>query len=80
MFLLKYFKKLNCYNKWKLLGEKVSSKWNKISAVEAAEIAAKTGLRGMDALVVQVAKEYNAELISFDKEMMRKSRVVLKKR
>jgi len=50
------------------------------AAVEAAEIAAKTGLREMDALVVQVAKEYNAELISFDKEMMRKSRAVLKKR
>jgi len=50
------------------------------AAVEAAEIAAKTGLRGMDALVVQVAKEYNAEIISFDKEMMRKSRAVLKKR
>ena len=50
------------------------------SAVEAAEIAAKTGLRGMDALVVQVAREYDAELISFDKEMMKKARVVLKKR
>ena len=50
------------------------------AAIEAAEIAAKTGLRGMDALMVQVAKEYNAELISFDKEMMRKSRTVLKKR
>lgn len=50
------------------------------SAIEAAEIAAKTGLRGMDALVVQVAKEYNAKLKSFDKEMMKKSRVVLKKR
>lgn len=50
------------------------------AAIEAAEIAAKTGLRGMDALVVQVAKEYNTELISFDTEMMRKSRVVLKKR
>ncbi|MCR4319380.1 MAG: type II toxin-antitoxin system VapC family toxin [Candidatus Brocadiaceae bacterium] len=50
------------------------------SAIEAAEIAAKTGLRGMDALVVQVAKEYNSELISFDKEMMRKSRAILKKR
>jgi len=48
------------------------------SAIEAAEIAAKTGLRGMDALVVQVAREYGAELISFDKEMIKKAKVILK--
>jgi predicted nucleic acid-binding protein len=50
------------------------------AAVEAAEIAAKTGLRGMDALVVQVAREYDVELISFDTEMMKKVKTVLKKR
>lgn len=50
------------------------------AAIEAAEIAAKTGLRGMDALVVQVAREYDAELISFDTEMMKKAKAVLKKR
>ncbi len=50
------------------------------SATEAAEIAAKTGLRGMDALVVQVAKEYGTELVSFDEEMMKKAKAVLKKR
>ncbi len=43
------------------------------SARKAAEIAAITGLRGMDALVVQVAKEYKAQLISFDKKMIEKA-------
>ena len=52
---------------------------NDKSAIEAAEIVAKTGLRGMDALVVQVAREYDTELISFDKEMMKKAKAVLKR-
>jgi predicted nucleic acid-binding protein len=42
------------------------------SAVEAADVAAKTGVRGMDALLIQVAKEFGTELISFDEEMMSK--------
>ena len=44
------------------------------SAVEAADIAAKTGIRGMDALLIQVAKEFGTELISFDEEMMLKAK------
>jgi predicted nucleic acid-binding protein len=44
------------------------------SAVEAADLAAKTGVRGMDALLIQVAKEFGTELISFDEEMMSKSK------
>lgn len=50
------------------------------AAIEAADIAAKTGLRGMDALVVQVAKEFGADLISFDEEMMKKAKIILKKK
>lgn len=50
------------------------------AAIEAADIAAKTGLRGMDAIVVQVAKEFGAELISFDEEMIEKAMAVLKKK
>lgn len=50
------------------------------AAMEAADIAAKTGLRGMDAIVVQVAKEFGADLISFDEEMLKKAKAVLKKR
>lgn len=49
------------------------------SAKEAAKISAKTGLKGMDAIVVQVAKEFRTELITFDDEMMYKAQVILKK-
>ena len=47
------------------------------SANQAAEIAAQTGIRGMDALVVQVAKEFGSKLISFDKEMIARASRVL---
>jgi predicted nucleic acid-binding protein len=43
------------------------------SANQAADLAAKTGVRGMDALVIQVAKEFRTELISFDEEMVLKA-------
>jgi predicted nucleic acid-binding protein len=42
------------------------------SAKEAAEIAIRLGMRGMDAIVIQVAKEFNTDLVSFDEEMMSK--------
>jgi predicted nucleic acid-binding protein len=42
------------------------------SANQAADLAAKTGVRSMDALLIQVAKEFGTELISFDEEMMGK--------
>ena len=42
------------------------------STEKACILAAKTGLRGMDAIVVQVALEYGTELVSFDKEMVSK--------
>jgi predicted nucleic acid-binding protein len=44
------------------------------SAQEAAEIAARTGVRGMDALVLQVSRDFATELITFDEEMMAKAR------
>ena len=43
------------------------------SAQEAVEIAVKTGVRGMDALVIQVAQDFDTELMSFDEEMMTKA-------
>jgi len=46
-------------------------------AAKACRVATKTGLRGMDALVVQVAKEYKSELITFDNEMLQKAVSVL---
>jgi predicted nucleic acid-binding protein len=47
------------------------------SAAKACRVATKTGLRGMDALVVQVAKEYKSELIIFDNEILQKAVSVL---
>jgi len=47
------------------------------AAVEAADLAIKTGVRGMDALVIQVAKEFDAELISFDNEKRKREKKVL---
>lgn len=42
-------------------------------AIEAADIAKETGLKGMDAIVVQVAKENGSKLITLDDEMIEKS-------
>ena len=47
------------------------------TAEDAAEIAARTGVRGMDALLIQVAREFETELISFDEEMMTKVAAIL---
>ena len=44
------------------------------SAQDAAEIAVKTGVRGMDAIVLQVARDFGTELMSFDEEMIAKAR------
>jgi predicted nucleic acid-binding protein len=46
-------------------------------AREAAEIAEKTGIRGMDAVVAQVAVEFQAPLITLDDEMSRRLRDVV---
>jgi predicted nucleic acid-binding protein len=43
------------------------------SAEDAADLAAMSGVRGMDALVIQVAKEFDTELVSFDEDMMSKA-------
>jgi predicted nucleic acid-binding protein len=42
------------------------------SANQAADLAAKTGVRGMDALVIQVSKEFETQLVTFDDEMREK--------
>jgi len=42
------------------------------AAEDAADIAIQKGVRGMDAPVMQTAKEYETELVTFDDEMMKK--------
>jgi len=44
---------------------------------EAAELAVRLGLRGMDAIVVQAAKEKNQVLITFDEEAAEKIKGVV---
>ncbi|MBI5473361.1 MAG: type II toxin-antitoxin system VapC family toxin [Ignavibacteriae bacterium] len=44
---------------------------DELMAANATRIASSIGMRGMDALVVEVAKRFNAELATFDKEMQR---------
>ena len=48
-----------------------------IRADAASDIAARTGLRGMDAVVVQVAQEFDAALVTLDKEMVRRAKSIV---
>jgi predicted nucleic acid-binding protein len=43
-------------------------------ANDASEIALNLGVRGMDAIVIQTAKEFNIPLITLDKEMIEKAK------
>ena len=43
-------------------------------ANEAADIAIQTGVRGMDAIVVQLAKEMDATLVTLDAEISKKAK------
>lgn len=46
----------------------------KYRAEEACQIAAQTGIRGMDAVVVQITKENNCTLVTLDSEMALKAK------
>ena len=48
-----------------------------IRADDAADIAKETGVRGMDAIVIQAAKEFGSPLVSLDMEMTERSRFVV---
>lgn len=41
------------------------------AAEDAADLAILKGVRGMDALVMQTAREYETELVTFDEEMLK---------
>lgn len=43
-------------------------------AEQATDLAADLGLRGMDAVVVQAAKEFRTALVSLDEEIIGKAR------
>jgi predicted nucleic acid-binding protein len=46
-------------------------------AHQAADIAKEIGVRGMDAIVIQIAKEFNASLVSLDREMLERSKSLI---
>ncbi len=46
-------------------------------AHEAADIAKETGVRGMDAIIIQIAKEFNIPLVSLDAEMLERSSSII---
>lgn len=48
------------------------------SASDASDIAIESGVRGMDAVVIQTAKEYNTILVSLDTEMIEKAAAIVK--
>ena len=46
-------------------------------ADDATKIAKETGVRGMDAIVIQIAKEFGSPLVSLDMEMIERSKSVV---
>ncbi|MEA1894288.1 MAG: type II toxin-antitoxin system VapC family toxin [Euryarchaeota archaeon] len=48
-----------------------------IRADDAAKIAKQTGVRGMDAIVIQIAKEFGSPLVSLDMEMIERSKYII---
>ncbi|MCX9080733.1 MAG: type II toxin-antitoxin system VapC family toxin [Candidatus Methanoperedens sp.] len=49
-------------------------------AHQAADIAQEIGVRGMDAIVIQTAREFNAPLVSLDREMLERSKSIIETR
>ena len=47
------------------------------SASDASDIAIELGVRGMDAVVIQTAREHNTTLVSLDREMTEKSATIV---
>ena len=48
-----------------------------VRADEAANIAKEFGVRGMDAIVIQTAKEFDSLLVSLDGEMVKRAKSVV---
>jgi len=48
-----------------------------VRADEAANIAKEIGVQGMDAIVIQTAKEFDSILVSLDGEMVKRAKSVV---
>ena len=62
---------------WEEMGFLVWSELTRKRMEEAAELAIELKLRGMDAIVVQVAREKKRKLITFDEEVAKKAEAVV---
>ena len=60
------------HNECRNLLEKVKN-----GAHQAADIAKEIGVRGMDAIVIQTAKEFDIPLVSLDREMLERSKSII---
>lgn len=49
---------------------------DKQRALKTANLNARYGLRGMDAVLMQVSREFKSTLVTFDKEIIEKLRIV----
>lgn len=63
--------------KWKDMNFITYTELTEKRSEEAAELAIRLKFKGMDATVVQVAKEKNAALITFDEEMAEKAKAAV---
>ncbi len=65
-------------SKWEGLGLFSFAELDRRRRVEASELALRLGTRGMDSIIIQLAKEKGATLITFDGEMAKKAKGVVK--
>ncbi len=64
--------------KWEDLGLFGFAELDRQRRLEAGDLAVKLGVRGMDSIIIQVAKENRAILITFDREMAKRAKSVVK--
>ena len=64
--------------KWENLGLFIFADLDKRRRIKADELALNLRVRGMDAIIIQLAKEKNATLVTFDNEMANRTRGLIK--
>ncbi len=69
-------KAMNQLQKWRDMKLIEYSELTEERSRQSAELAANLRVRGMDAIVIQTAKERNSLLITFDDEMAKKAKAV----
>ncbi|MBI2185241.1 MAG: PIN domain-containing protein [Thaumarchaeota archaeon] len=68
----------NQLRKWEDLGLLSYAELDRRRSIEATQLALTLRTRGMDSIIIQIAKEKDATLITFDDEMASKAKNVIK--